>query len=302
MSRECGHYEELLGRLVDDGLTAREEAELRAHLRTCPRCAALGQAMFDLSDVLREDTAAPPAALAEGVMVRVRAEAPSAPARRAAHAQRAKSAARTGSHAAGPRKPVRLWTRLAAAACLALILGGVAFASLRGRLGRAYGGDSLMMEAAMEPEALDAGPVPEPEAMPEPEEAPAAAEPAAGKALPEEPAAMAPEEPMEAEGESAAMQAARSEVTESAADLDGVLSPVQVPEGREADFEAIIRDARHPVGDYGETRVILTVEYRGALLEFLTDAEERELFWRDAAEGVPVLSPEPVSALWDIFG
>lgn len=71
----CEHYQELISRLVDDELSAEEQAVLVSHLEHCPDCAALYQAFQSISGVIAEDLEEPPEALSENVMAELRREA-----------------------------------------------------------------------------------------------------------------------------------------------------------------------------------------------------------------------------------
>lgn len=71
----CEFYQELISRLVDDELSAEEQAVLVSHLEHCPDCAALYQAFQSISGVIAEDLAEPPEALSENVMAELRREA-----------------------------------------------------------------------------------------------------------------------------------------------------------------------------------------------------------------------------------
>lgn len=71
----CEYYQELISRLVDDELSAEEQAVLVSHLEHCPDCAALVQALQSISGVIAEDLAEPPEALSENVMAELRREA-----------------------------------------------------------------------------------------------------------------------------------------------------------------------------------------------------------------------------------
>ena len=71
----CEHYQELISRLVDDELSAEEQAVLVSHLEHCPDCAALVQAFQSISGVIAEDLEEPPEALSENVMAELRREA-----------------------------------------------------------------------------------------------------------------------------------------------------------------------------------------------------------------------------------
>lgn len=71
----CEHYQELISRLVDEELSAEEQAVLVSHLEHCPDCAALYQAFQSISGVIAEDLEEPPEALSENVMAELRREA-----------------------------------------------------------------------------------------------------------------------------------------------------------------------------------------------------------------------------------
>ena len=71
----CEYYQELISRLVDDELSAEEQAVLVSHLEHCPDCATLVQALQSISGVIAEDLAEPPEALSENVMAELRREA-----------------------------------------------------------------------------------------------------------------------------------------------------------------------------------------------------------------------------------
>ena len=42
---DCEYYQELMSRLLDEGVTEAEEKELREHMRACPECARLFSAL-----------------------------------------------------------------------------------------------------------------------------------------------------------------------------------------------------------------------------------------------------------------
>ena len=71
----CEYYQELISRLVDDELSAEEQAVLVSHLEHCPDCATLVQALQSISGVIAEDLAEPPEALSANVMAELRREA-----------------------------------------------------------------------------------------------------------------------------------------------------------------------------------------------------------------------------------
>lgn len=116
MSR-CDEYQELISRMVDDDLTARQRASLEEHIRNCADCAALYNAFSALSRQIGEDLEDVPLDLRENVMAEVRREE-----------IRRKN-----------RLPRALRGVLAAAACVAVIIGvslGVS-PNLRGRISAA---------------------------------------------------------------------------------------------------------------------------------------------------------------------
>ena len=116
MSR-CEEYQELISRMVDEEPPDRRKAALEEHIRTCEDCAALYSAFSALSRQIGEDLEEVPLDLRENVMAEIRREE-----------VRRKN-----------RIPTALRGILAAAACLAVIVGvslGVS-PQLRGRLSAA---------------------------------------------------------------------------------------------------------------------------------------------------------------------
>ena len=73
MSR-CEDYQLLISRMTDEDLSPSEERELRAHIETCPDCAALYQAFSMLSGCLSEDLEESPFDLRDNVMAEIRRE------------------------------------------------------------------------------------------------------------------------------------------------------------------------------------------------------------------------------------
>ena len=164
MSR-CEEYQELISRMVDEELPNRRKAALEEHIRTCEDCAALYSAFSALSRQIGEDLEEVPLDLRENVMAEIRREE-----------IRRKN-----------RIPTALRGILAAAACLAVIVGvslGVS-PQLRGRLSAAAYPKMAAQEAEMIAEeparafgAQEALPAPEAAALEEDviaEEAPAEA-------------------------------------------------------------------------------------------------------------------------------
>ena len=98
----CERYEEMISALLDGELGDAEEAEVRAHMASCPDCAAMYEAFAAVGAAIGEQDV--PVSLHEGVMSKVRA------AEKASGIQ---------------RKIVRLRPILAAAACLVVLVGTV---------------------------------------------------------------------------------------------------------------------------------------------------------------------------------
>ena len=71
---QCEQYQEWISRIVDGDLTAAEERELQAHVKTCPECAALYKAFSALSAEIQTDLEDVPLDLRESVMAEVRRE------------------------------------------------------------------------------------------------------------------------------------------------------------------------------------------------------------------------------------
>lgn len=116
MSR-CEEYQELISRMVDGELSDRRKAALEEHIRTCEDCAALYSAFSALSQQIGEDLEDVPLDLRENVMAEIRRE----------------------KIRRENRIPAALRGILAAAACLAVIVGvslGVS-PQLRGRISAA---------------------------------------------------------------------------------------------------------------------------------------------------------------------
>ena len=98
---QCENYQELISRMVDGDLSAREEADLARHIETCPDCAALFQAFSALSHRIGEDLEESPFDLRDNVMAEIHRE----------EIRRRN------------RIPTILRSVLSAAACVALIVG-----------------------------------------------------------------------------------------------------------------------------------------------------------------------------------
>ena len=99
---DCERYEAMISALLDGELSPEEEAEVRAHMASCPDCAAMYAAFAAVGTAVREQDV--PDTLHKGIMDTVRA---------------AESARRTQS------RIIRLRAILTAAACLIVVVGTV---------------------------------------------------------------------------------------------------------------------------------------------------------------------------------
>lgn len=70
----CALMQEMISRMLDEELSAGEQAALAEHLAICPECRALYQAFAAVSGTLRNDLAEPPESLRENVMAEIRRE------------------------------------------------------------------------------------------------------------------------------------------------------------------------------------------------------------------------------------
>lgn len=149
---QCENYQELISRMVDGDLSAREEADLARHIETCPDCAALFQAFSALSHQIGKDLEESPFDLRDNVMAEIHRE----------EIRRRN------------RIPTILRSVLSAAACVALIVGvylGVSITQGKNLVTAAYEAAPAAAEentAAAEEEVRAM-----PEAAPAAEEAPA---------------------------------------------------------------------------------------------------------------------------------
>lgn len=182
----CENYQELISRMVDGDLSAREEADLARHIETCPDCAALYQAFSTLSDRIGEDLAESPFDLRDNVMAEI---------------HRAEIRRRN-------RLPTILRSVLSAAACVALIVGvylGVSLTQGKNLVTAAYDTGTVQEQKAEVPAE-------EARSLPLEEEAAAAEEPA-----PAPDAAKSEEEPAPEANAVAAMEAAPALTVDAAA-------------------------------------------------------------------------------------
>lgn len=275
MSMNCADYSDLILRLPDADLTPDEAVLLRQHLKTCPNCRRVFRAVENAANDLLE-TEEPPAILAENVMSRIHFHGVKE------ESVNVRTNANKGQKVRKKHARRRFGKVLAIAACFAIILGGGGYLATR-LLGAIDAANSAKSEAVVleEPHTLmnAAAEISAPEAA----EAEFAAD--AGGAV------FSPAE--EADNAQAAVR--HPEYTWE--------HPAQVPEGREADFEALIQDAGWPDGvPQTDWKVFAAVEYQGVIYEFLTDPAEEYLLWRDAAETVVAIhSPGTVEALWAVI-
>ena len=123
---DCEKYIEMMSAMVDGELPEAEEAELRAHIESCDECSRVYNAFLGISGALSEKLAAPPEALAKGVMYKIKVQ-----------------------KKAGRRFAFGRFTALAA--CLALVLLGASYFGL-------FEGSSLnKSESVAAPRAMSDG-------------------------------------------------------------------------------------------------------------------------------------------------
>ena len=149
---QCEIYQELISRMVDGDLSAREEADLARHIETCPDCAALFQAFSVLSSQIGEDLEESPFDLRDNVMAEIHRE----------------------EIRLRNRIPTVLRSVLSAAACVALIVGvylGVSITQGKNLVTAAYEAAPAAAEEKLAPAEAEVRAMPE--AAPAAEEAPA---------------------------------------------------------------------------------------------------------------------------------
>ena len=265
-------FENLILRLPADDLTDSEKAVLWDHLRICPDCRRLFEAMAAATEELETELPVPDG-LHEAVMARIRA----------------------GTKAPTPRRAP--WRAVAGiAAAFVLVAGGLFAARDRLSAPRASAASGPADFAAAAEADLEM-PVPEPMEAAEYFEYEEAVE-APAKA-PAEPRMNSAMDAAEAEAARAEPAAAAFDTMPAADPVYPLDAPASVPKGREADFEALLGSVL--ADDAMGAAVIAYVEYRGVIYEFSSDGAC--LYWRDAAEGAePILSPADPDALWDILG
>ena len=119
----CEYFQGLISRLLDDDLTAAEQAAVQEHIRLCPDCAQVYDAFCQMRAAIGGDAMVePPPALARGVMDRVAAHSHPAPV-----------------PAAAPDHRLRSWKKLAAAACFVALVAAGAVTGVFGRGARMAG-------------------------------------------------------------------------------------------------------------------------------------------------------------------
>jgi hypothetical protein len=293
MASNCEYYQQLISQMLDGDLLDAERDSLQVHLQTCPDCQALYAAFSDISEALQEDMVQPPETLTAGVMARIQAD------------QAAPAAQDTANtiEALSPRgkRLVRRWPGYVAVACLAILIGTGLTASLRSRLSVASDTAAAMPETAM---AIVTEATEEEAAQEAPAESSAGT--AQAYSLTDGAAADDSTESSPARSYSMADEVSAEDVEENSSNsgsAHSILDPDQVPEGREADFEALLTDAGWPDGEPDVTwHSLYAAEYHGVIYEFLTDDQEQYLLWHDAAEGLYTHSRATVDDLWSIFG
>ena len=270
---DCEYYQELMSRLLDQDLTAEEEASLREHVRTCPECLAMFATFTGMTTALREDLAEPPRDLAGGVMARIAEEGRPAPVRRRPARQ--------------VRRP-RAWVRLGAAACLVLLAAGLSTVTLRGRTkssaaetadiqtraGAAQDSGQTMTASAPDGEAASDT---EQMLLPIGEES----VPAGGNEYVPQAPAPSPSPSLEP---LPVYDAARSHI--------GAIDPENIPA-----FENLITDEGWAEGSF---EYMLKVEYRGRTYAFATD-DDGGLVWWEEPSTQPLRSPGTFAQLRELI-
>lgn len=98
---DCKEYLNQISELIDGELSESQEAELNAHVESCPSCQRVYDAFIGISRAIPDELAEPPANFAEGVMQIINPKE-----------EEKKS------------KKIHVWRYLAAAACFALVCIG----------------------------------------------------------------------------------------------------------------------------------------------------------------------------------
>ncbi len=294
--RDHEYYQELMSRLLDEGVTAEEEKDLKDHLRACPECAALFSALSAVTVSLREeDMAEAPAELAQGVMARIAAGKNE---HKVIHVQRPELEVQR------PRRKKRGWTGIAAAACLVVVIGSGAFWFFSGRDKSAPtegAADSAVYARAAAQDATEAE-VPE-DAGAAPEAAPAAGGTAesALSGVAEEEAADAPM--TVAAADSAAVPMPAPTVTPVSGPLtvrDVARQKVgEIPVEDIPAFAAFLEDGTVLGGAQRDWEFLFSVEYNDTEVSFATDEAESRLVWWDSNTPITA-SPGSLDDLRDL--
>ncbi|MCD8321590.1 MAG: zf-HC2 domain-containing protein [Oscillospiraceae bacterium] len=279
---DCERWQELMSQMLDDEISQEDAAALRVHMRTCRDCQAMWNMQFSISHAIRQDVVPPPDSLGQGVMARIQGES----------RRERESARRRGSRAVLPR-----WGRAAAAACLVIVIGAVAFAAWDGR-GVRGSGSSLSIRAADTAEA---------ETVEAAEADMAISGDTMEEDFEEETVETAEEETSEEETAQATERETAASITETAAadggglavyDMDGgYLGSISAED--EAAFAALLDAVSYSEAD-GSPEDICSVEYQGVVYIFST-TDSGLLFWRDAAEGGAFCSSSGAEALWALI-
>ena len=233
----CEKYQELISRMVDGELTAREEADLADHIESCTACAALFRAFSAISGQIGEDLEDAPLDLRENVMAEIRREE-----------IRKKN-----------RIPTIFRAIMSTAACAAIVFG-------------VYLGVTLTKEAQLSTASYGAAPTTEERMVLAAEPAPAEAletEEAAEEALPEEEPAPIPM-PDAAQAEAVEAPAAPTLGAGAAAAAD---EPREAGADNAAVFDAKEAEEETPVWDFSHWDLSLFRELLGGEEAGLTREE-----------------------------
>ncbi|MCC8356549.1 MAG: zf-HC2 domain-containing protein [Oscillospiraceae bacterium] len=282
----CERWQELMSQMLDDEITPEDAAALRSHMRTCQSCQAMWNLLFTVSHTIQQDIAQPPTELSQGVMARVRAEN-----------ARNTEASGIGRNRKNRVRRLPVWTRAAAAACLVVVIGAVAFASWDGR-GRASSSASLSIRSAdtaaaetVEMEMDTAEEITE--------------ETTAEEEVYEDEAVEAAEDTETNTDVSAAAgealdagAAAEDESGLAVCDMDGNYLGTISEENEDA-FAALLDATAYNASEI-EPEDICSVEYQGVIYIFST-TDSGLLLWRDAAEGGSFCSTSSAEALWALI-
>ncbi len=278
---ECEYYQELMSRLLDEDLTAEEQASLREHVSSCRRCRQMFAAFTGMTQVLREDQAEPPRDLAKGVMERIADE----------KAEPGRSGRRSPASPRRAARPLSPWIRVGAAACLVLLAAGAATAVIRGGRAGSAAGESA---EARSMDTMDMAEAAVPEAVPAEAEEQAA----------DEPMMVSAQDAVEAPAEDAGTQDAAVltptpapeplPVYDAARNRIGVIPPENT-----AAFAQLIIDAGWDKGGPPDVQweYLLKVEYQHRTYAFATDPDSGALVWWEEPSTDVIRSPGTLADL-----